>query len=169
MRFILFKFLFLALLSLPAYAEIPSNYLPMVIEAPFSFSERVFDINPALEESKRVKKPVLLYLGAADCPPCKAYTSFLKNNASDLQPHFAKYVVADIRTWLRGSKIHFQVRDEKLTSKEFLMHIGDDMALVYPSWWILDHQAKVIKKLPRGFNNFLDIEKHKQLLSLEQR
>ena len=151
------------------HAEIPNNYQPMVVVAPFSFSERVFDLTPALEESKKSKKPILLYFGAADCPPCKVYTAFLKDKTSELQPHFSNYVVVDIRTWLKGGKIYFQVGDKKLTAKEFLVHIGDDnMDLRYPSWWMLDHNAKVVKQLPRGINNYTNVENHKQLLSMKQ-
>lgn len=165
-----FKLLQLFLLSIAAqasYADIPNNYQPMVVEAPFSLSERVFDLTPALEESKKVKKPILIYFGAADCPPCKVYTAFLKDKASELQPHFSKYVVVDIRTWLKGGKIHFQIHDKKFTSKEFLNHIGDENKdLRYPSWWTLDQHAKVTKQLPRGIDSYIDVESHKQLLSV---
>ena len=95
------------------------------------------------------------------------YTSFLKDKASELQPHFSKYVVVDIRTWLKGGKIHFLIHDKKLTSKEFLNHIGDENKdLRYPSWWALDQHAKVTKQLPRGIDSYIDVESHKQLLSV---
>lgn len=165
-----FKSLYSLLLTFfitAAYAEIPNSYKPMIVEPPFSFSERIVDLTPALAESKRVKKPLLVYFGAADCPPCKVYTIFLKENANELQPLFSQYVVVDIRTWIKGSKFRFLVNDQKLSPKEFMAFIGDENKdFVFPSWWILDHQGKVIKQLPRGINNYNDIEKHKQLLSM---
>jgi thiol-disulfide isomerase/thioredoxin len=61
-------------------AEIPEAYHPIVVKAPFSLSERVFDLTPGFAKAKAMNMPVLVYLGAADCPPCKEYTKFLKEH-----------------------------------------------------------------------------------------
>ena len=60
MKFKLLQLFLLTIAAQTSYADIPNNYQPMVVEAPFSLSERVFDLTPALEESKKVKKPILI-------------------------------------------------------------------------------------------------------------
>src|SRR6185369_7163209 len=46
--------------ALHAGAEIPDAYAPMPVEAPFAFSERTFDLTPALERARRRQAPIRL-------------------------------------------------------------------------------------------------------------
>jgi len=92
------------------HAEIPDAYQPLVIKPAFSFTERRVDLTPALLQARRLNKPLLVYLGAYDCPPCKRYTGFLENHVEAMRPALDAVVVLDIRTWLKGPKLVFQIK-----------------------------------------------------------
>ena len=159
-------FFSLLLLVQNAYADIPSEYEPLVVSPPFNFSERLVDLTPAFEKAKLLKKPMFVYLGAADCPPCKDYTNFLNKNKDEMKPALSKYVIVDIRTWLRGAKLIFQVNDKKYTFDEFKAQVGDsNNTLSYPYWWLLNTEMKQIKQLPRGSSNFTNVENHIRLIT----
>lgn len=81
-----------------AIAGIPDNYSPIAIEPPFSFSERLIDLTPAITKAKRDGKPILIYMGAQDCPPCKQYEQFLEQNHSALASTYESLVVVDVRS-----------------------------------------------------------------------
>jgi hypothetical protein len=148
-----------------AHAEIPDVFEPLVIKPPFSFSERVIDLTPAFEKSKRLRKPMLVYLGAADCPPCKDYTLFLGKHKEEMKAAFADVVLVDIRTWLRGVKPTFQIYDKTYTVAQFKAWIGDsNKGLFYPSWWLLTEDGKQVRQLPQGSSNFTSVESHIRLL-----
>jgi|SRR6185369_1235854 len=161
------KIFFFALLFLAqaAQAEIPEAFHPIVVKPPFSFTERVFDLTPAFAKAKAKNMPLLIYLGAADCPPCKDYTRFLETHEKELVPVFAKFVVVDIRTWLRGGKLVFQIGEHKYSDIEFKNLIGDvKHDRFYPDWWLLTPEARQVRQLPSGSSNFLDVKNHIRLL-----
>jgi thiol-disulfide isomerase/thioredoxin len=150
-----------------AVAGIPVAFSPLIIEPPFSFAEKVVDITPALNKARTANKPLLLYVGAHDCPPCKAYGIWLEQNEKEMLPHFNKFVVAEVRTWIKGPKIIFAVNGKRFNTKEFYEFVGDSNTFAYPSWMLLDANAKIIKQLPHGANAFMDLEKHKDYLTIK--
>jgi thiol-disulfide isomerase/thioredoxin len=125
--------LVLLVASASAIARIPAAFDPIVVEAPFSFSEREFDLTPAFERARAQQKPLYVYLGANDCPPCHEYTRFLEANAQQLQPYFAKVVVVDIRSWLKGPKIVFKIYGKAYSPKQFQRFVGDVALKQMPS------------------------------------
>lgn len=160
--------LLLLLLSAPAVAEIPAAFSPIVVEAPFSFAQREFDLTAAFALAQTQGKPLYIYLGAADCPPCVAYTRFLASHAKELQPHFAHVVVVDVRSWLRGPKIVFKIGAQTFSFKQFLNHVGDtDRPLIWPYRWLLSPTGQAIKHLPSGRDyNYTDVQSHIEALRL---
>lgn len=151
-----------------AFATIPSSFRPWVVTAPAHPSERVFDLGPAMAEARRLNKPALVYFGAADCPPCNAYTQFLTENASAMAPLFASVVLVDIRTLLRDSRAPiFQFNGLRHTPLEFQTRIGDvPRGLHYPSFWLLSPQGIMLKQLDPGLPEaLLTVAGHAQLLA----
>jgi hypothetical protein len=148
-------------------AEIPNAYQPLVIKPPFSFTERRIDLTPALLQARQQKKPLLVYLGAYDCPPCKTYTAFLENHLEAMRPTLASVVVVDIRTWLKGPKLVFEIDGQSFTPGEFKAHVGDaHTSLVFPSWWLLDPAStRQLRQMPRGAGEFVKLESHTQLIT----
>jgi PQQ-dependent catabolism-associated CXXCW motif protein len=160
--------LFLAILlfaAQAAYGEIPAFYHPMEISPPFSFSERLIDLTPAFEKARQLNKPLLVYLGANDCPPCKHYTAFLEQHEEEMKPVFAKLVVVDIRTWLKGPKLIFQIYDKRYNIVQFKALVGDtNKGLFYPTWWLLTPEGKQVRQLPQSSFYFTSVESHIRLL-----
>ena len=149
-----------------ALAKIPAAFEPVVIEPPMSLSERRVNLTPALAKAQRENKPVLVYLGAADCPPCKAYSAFLDQHKTEMAPVMAGFVIADIRTWLRGPKLVFELQGQRMTVAEFKQHVGDPhKALLYPSWWLLKPDGAGLRALPPSSAQYLAVESHIRLLS----
>ena len=162
MRFILLSFF---LVVQTARADIPDFFQPLVVKPPFSFSDRIVDLTPAFEKAKRLNKPMLVYLGADDCPPCKAYSVFLERHKEEMRPSFAKVVVVDIRTWLKGPALTFQIYDKKYNVAEFKARVGDaNKRLFYPTWWLLTPEGTQLRQLPQGSSNFTSVENHIRLL-----
>ena len=161
------KLFFLALLLFfkSANADIPAYFHPLVVKPPFNFSERLMDLTPALDKAQRLNQPILVYLGAADCPPCKNYTAFLEAHQESMKPALADVVLVDIRTWLRGPKIVFQMHGQRFTVNEFKAHVGDDRkGLFYPYWWLLNPQGQQIRPLPHDTRLFTSVESHVRLI-----
>lgn len=148
-----------------AHAAIPAEFNPLVVEAPFSFFVREFDLTPAFEKSKAENKLMFIYLDAWDCPPCKEYAEFLSRNVEQLKPHFAKVVVVDIRTSLRGSTLAFKIRGKSYSFDEFKTLVGDQSSgLAYPYYWLIAPSGRQVKQLPRGSVNYTELDKHIQIL-----
>jgi thioredoxin-related protein len=148
-------------------AAIPSDYSPVVVEAPFSLRERVFDLTPAIEMARKAGKPLLLYLGATDCPPCVEYKRFLSSHRSELKEAFSEFVVIDIRTWLRGPTMYLKVEDKRLTFNQFKTLVGDtSKTLVFPSFWMLSPELKQLKQLPSGVKDYLNVNLHLDILKI---
>ena len=148
-----------------AHSEIPNSYNPIVIIPSFSFTERVMDLTPAFERAKIDKKNIFIYFGAADCPPCKLYTIFLKQNSKEMEPVFSEFLIADIRTWLRGPKITFKIYEKHFTVSEFKEYIGDNRReLVYPTWWLLNTDGRQLRQLPNNSSEYINVESHTRVL-----
>lgn len=126
----------------------------------------MFDLTDAVAKAKAEAKPLFIYLGAYDCPPCKDYEAFLEKKQAQLQGAFAKLVVVDLRTWLKGPKLVFKFGDRTYRVKEFKDLVGDqNAALLYPSYWLLSPELNQIRQLPQGSKAYLDVEEHKRLLT----
>lgn len=152
-----------------ALAGIPDNYHPIPIEPPFSFSERLIDLTPALSKAKKEGKPLLIYMGAQDCPPCKEYERFLEQNHHTLASTYESLVVVDVRSWLKGPKLVFQVTDKRYTLEEFKAAVGDiNKTYTWPYWWLINPDLRQLKQLPRGSKNYLEVELHKNLFRIEK-
>jgi thiol-disulfide isomerase/thioredoxin len=159
----------LALLSLlftpAARAEIPDFFEPVVVSSPFSFSERLFDLTPAFQKARQLHQPLLVYLGASDCPPCRDYTLFLERHKAEMKPLFAGLVLVDIRTWLRGATPVFRIDGQRYSVEQFKALVGDTRAgFYYPSWWLLASDGHALKELPRYEANYATVEAHRRLL-----
>lgn len=163
-------FLLINVLCLSAqlvFAEIPDAFQPLIVKPPFSFSERLVDLTPAFERAKQRNKPMLIYLGAADCGPCKKYTLFLDQHKDELLGPLADVVLVDIRTWLRGPDLKFQVYDKKYTVDEFVAGTGDSRRCDgYPWWWFLNPDGKQVRQLPKGSRHFASVESHIRLIKI---
>jgi thiol-disulfide isomerase/thioredoxin len=121
-----------------AIAGIPDELHPIVIKPPFSFSQRLIDLTDATQIAKEAHKPMLIYLGAEDCPPCKAYAAFLKDNVTALRPSLEKVVLVEIQTWLKGPDLKFKVGEKTYTESEFRVWIKDkSKSYLYPSFWLV--------------------------------
>ncbi|MFL5578958.1 MAG: thioredoxin family protein [Gemmatimonadaceae bacterium] len=159
--------LLLALVLSPplAAAGIPDPFRPMVVDAPFAMSERRFDLNPAIAKARAEKKLLFVYLGASDCPYCVAYERFLRAHTQALLPVYERYVVVDIRTWLKGPKPTFLVGDRTYTFGDFNTAVGDrgPKSPRYPYFWILTPELKA-KALPRGDGFYSDVGEHRRAL-----
>lgn len=150
-----------------AAAEIPAAFDPVVVRSPISLSERLFDLTPALERAQKLNKPLLIYLGASDCPPCVEYTRFLENHVADMKPVLAHFVVADIRTWLRGPQAVFQMGSRRYSAAEFKALVGErGSVLAYPGWWLLSPDGKALRALPQDERQYGSVERHRKALGL---
>jgi len=148
-----------------ACAAVPAELHPLVVEAPFSFFVREFDLTKAFEKAKAQDKPMFIYLDARDCPPCQEYSKFLSANLERLKPHFEKVVLVDIRTTLRGSTLSFRIRDRNYSFEEFKSLVGDsNIELSYPYFWLISPAGHQVRQLPRGSSNYTEVEKHIEIL-----
>jgi thiol-disulfide isomerase/thioredoxin len=157
----------LACAALWSHAEIPASYSPVVLHAqPDTAEERVFDLTAAFERARRSGKPVLIYLGAAECPPCRQYTQFLSEHEAQLRAPFGKVIVVDVRTSIRGPRPTFVFDGHRYSTLEFKAVIGNTQpGLSYPTWWLISPQGRQVRQLPRGVEQFLDVKSHAEWLS----
>lgn len=148
-----------------AYATIPDEFNPLVVEAPFSFFVREFDLTGAFLKARSENKPMFIYLDAWDCPPCKEYAEFLRKNVVALKPYFDRVVTVDIRTSLRGSALSFKIHDRNYSFEEFKVLVGDrNEGLAFPYFWLISPAGRQVKQLPRGARNYTDLGRHIQIL-----
>jgi thioredoxin-related protein len=156
----------LTLGSLQAVADIPSAYSPLPVEAPFAFSERVFDLTPAVERARAEKKLLFVYFGAKNCPYCKAYERFLSDHQAALGPVYGQHVLADIRTYITGPDVYFKVGEKKYSFREFAAIAGDaNGRTTYPRFWLLTADLKPARKMPQGSTAYRNLEEHKRLIA----
>ena len=148
-----------------AFATIPGEFNPMVVEAPFSFFVREFDLTAAFEKARSENKPMFIYLDAWDCPPCNVYAAFLRKNIDALKPYFDRVLTVDIRTSLRGSTMSFKIRDKSYSFEEFKRLVGDsNQGLVFPYFWLISPSGRQVRQLPRGVSNYTEVDRHIQIL-----
>jgi len=159
-------------IATPAWAALPAPYAPIVVQ-PTGMPERAeFDLTAAVQRARREGKRLYVYLGATDCPFCRRYEAFLARNAQELVPHFAPWLVVDLRSSLRvqADRLYVRVGARSLPYAEFQASIGDERArrLVYPSVWLLDAQVKPLMQMPAGTGTFETVDEQLEILRLEQ-
>jgi thioredoxin-related protein len=163
--------------ALSCHAGVPTAYAPTVV-APTAATSGApprweFDLTAAFKRAESEHKRLYVYLGADDCPFCRAYEAFLGKNSNELVPHFNKdYVVIDLRGSLkaRADKLFFRVGDKVLNYTDFQRALGDERArqLVYPNVWLLDNQGKMLMQMPAGAGTFQTVPEQLEILRLEQ-
>jgi len=154
-------------------AGIPTPYAAIVIQPTGQPARHEFDLTAALARARREHKRLYVYLGASDCPYCRKYEAFLERNATELVPHFAaQYLVVDLRSALivTADRLYIRVGERSLPYADFQRAIGDERArmLVYPSVWLLDHEAKPLMQMPAGTGTFQTVPEQLEILRLEQ-
>jgi hypothetical protein len=148
-----------------ARADIPDEYQPVVVRSPYSFTQRLFDLTPAFQQARKNNKPLLVYLGASDCPPCVDYSHFLESHKQEMKPIFEGLVLVDIRTWLRGARPVFRIFERDYSADEFKALIGDTRkGLYYPSWWLLTPEGRELRSLPQDETLYTSVDSHRKLL-----
>ena len=162
-----------ALFAAPAaLAGLPAAYAAVVIEPTGGPERAEFDLTPAVERARREGRRLYVYLGASDCPYCRRYESFLAQNSAALLPHFAKYLVVDLRSALsvQAKALFLRMGATSLPYAEFQRSIGDERArlLVYPSVWLLDGQLKPLMQMPAGTGTFQTVAEQLEVLQLVQ-
>ena len=159
-------------LSIPAIAALPAAYSPIVVMPTGGPGRAEFDLTAALQRASREGKRLYVYLGASDCPFCRRYEAFLEANAEELKPHFAGWLIVDLRSSLRtqAAKLYIRVGQRSLPYAEFQRSIGDERArqLVYPSVWLFDSALKPLMQMPAGTGTFQTVPEQLEILRLEQ-
>lgn len=162
------------LVSGPATAApgIPAVYAPIVVEPAGAPARAEFDLDAALSRARRENKALYVYLGARECPYCRRYEAFLAANAAELVPHFANYIVVDLRSSLtiRADALYIRAAGRSLPYGEFQRSIGDqrERLLVYPSVWLLDAALKPLMQMPAGTGTFQTVSEQLEILQLVQ-
>lgn len=155
----------LAFWVLQVRAEIPEEYQPIIIKPPFSFSERLVDLTAAVDKANLENKPLYIYLGAEDCPPCRTYKIFLSKNHLALKDAYERVILVDIRTWLKGPDLVFKVGEKSYSFTEFNSLVGDtNKTLTYPYFWLISPVLKQLKQLPQRSGIYLQVEKQLEIL-----
>ena len=156
-----------ALWSFHANAEIPEEYRPIVVTPPFSLTERLVDLSNVIEKARSENKPLYIYLGAEDCPPCREYKKFLSRNHSELEEAFARVIVVDIHTWLKGPDLVFKIGEKRYSFNEFNVLVGDSTKfLTYPYFWFVSPALRQLKQLPQRSRDYLQVDKQLELLRI---
>jgi thioredoxin-related protein len=156
-----------------AAAGIPADYVPIVVEPNSKDGKVEFDLTGAQNRAKREQKRLYVYLGAHDCPYCKVYERFLRDNAHELTAEFARdYLIVDLRSSLsvKAERLYFKVGSQSLGYKAFMERIGDERArmLVYPSVWLFDPELKPLMQMPAGTGTFQTVPEQLEILRLVQ-
>lgn len=154
-------------------AGIPPDYAPMVIEPEVKDGRTEFDLTAAQARARREQKRLYVYLGASDCPYCKLYEAFLRQNTQDLVAEFARaYLVVDLRSSLsvKAPNLYFKVGNRSLDYRAFMDRLGDERVrmLVYPSVWLLDTELKPLMQMPAGTGTFQTVPEQLEILHLVQ-
>lgn len=164
-----------ASLATVTQAAMPGAYTPIVIEPQGAPARMEFDLSAALDRARRENKRLYVYLGASDCPFCRKYEAFLAKNSGELLPHFAPYLVVDLRSSLQvqANKLFIKVGALSQPYAEFQRSIGDERArlLVYPSVWLFDARdvrPKPLMQMPAGTGTFETVPEQLEILQLVQ-
>ena len=151
---------------------LPPAYAPIVVQPTGQPARHEFDLSAALARARREHKRLYVYLGATDCPYCRKYEAFLRASADALVPHFAPYLVVDLRSALSvtAERLYIRIGNTSLPYKAFQRSIGDERErlLVYPSVWLLDTEAKPLMQMPAGTGTFQTVPEQIEVLRLEQ-
>jgi len=151
---------------------LPPAYAPIVVQPTGLPQRHEFDLSAALARARREHKRLYVYLGASDCPYCRRYEAFLGANSDALVPHFAPYLVVDLRSALSvtAERLYIRVGQSSQPYKAFQRSIGDERErlLVYPSVWLLDADAKPLMQMPAGTGTFETVPEQIEVLRLEQ-
>jgi thiol-disulfide isomerase/thioredoxin len=144
----------------------------MVVEPVGLPARAEFDLTAAVQRARQDKLRLYVYLGASNCVYCRKYEAFLEANAQELLPHFAPYLVVDLRSSLsiQANALFIKMGSVSLPYAEFQRSIGDERArrLVYPSVWLLDAQLKPLMQMPAGTGTFQTVPEQLEILRLEQ-
>ena len=155
-----------------ALAALPAAYAPITIQPSGGPARAEFDLTAAQARARRQGKRLYVYLGASDCPFCRAYESFLDLNSAELLPHFANYLIVDLRSSLRvqADALYIRVGKRSLPYVDFQRSIGDERTrqVVYPSVWLLDARLKPLMQMPAGTGTFQTVPEQLEILRLEQ-
>ena len=155
-----------------AHAALPAVYAPIVVMPTGGPARAEFDLGPAVQRARREGKRLYVYLGASDCPFCRRYEAFLEANADELNPHFAGWLIVDLRSSLRmqADRLHIRVGGRVLPYADFQRSIGDERArqLVYPSVWLFDADLKPLMQMPAGTGTFETVDEQIEVLQLQQ-
>jgi hypothetical protein len=151
----------------------PAEYAPIVVEPNVTPGKTEFDLTAAQDRARREHKRLYVYLGAKDCPYCRAYETFLRQNADALVREFARdYLVVDLRSALsvKANMLYFKVGVESLDYKTFMDRIHDERArlLVYPSVWLFDPALRPLMQMPAGTGTFQTVPEQLEILQLVQ-
>ena len=154
--------LLLAAFALAAHATIPDAFGPVVAEAA---RDGTVDLNPAIARARAERKPLLIYLGAHDCPYCRQYDRFTRSHQAALLAAYSRYVVVDIRTSLRAPGPFFRVGDRRYSFAEFQSVVGDrgSKRAFFPYFWLVTPELKA-REIPRGSAFFRDLREHQRIL-----
>lgn len=167
-------FVLALLAALPAGAAgIPADYAPIVVEPTVRDGRSEFDLSAAQSRARREKKRLYVYLGASDCPFCRIYEAFLRENVHDLLAEFARdYLIVDLRSSLavKAESLYFRVGAKSLGYRAFMERLGDERArlLVYPSVWLFDSELKPLMQMPAGTGTFQTVPEQLEILQLVQ-
>ena len=152
---------------------LPPAYGAMVLQpAPLPRSAE-FDLGPALARAQAEGKRLYVYLNADDCAYCRRYEAFLAAHHAALKPHFAPYLLVDLRSSLRVPVRELRFKTPALGSlpyADYQKAIGDERArqLVYPSVWLLDARGQPLMQMPAGAGTFETVPEQIEVLQLVQ-
>lgn len=157
----------------PALAiGLPPAYQAIVIEAAGTPERAEFDLTAAQSRARAENKWLYVYLGARECPYCRKYEAFLDKNTAELLPHFARYLIVDLRSSLSvtADALFIKVGQRSLPYAEFQKAIGDERArmLMYPMVWLFDATLKPLMQMPAGTGTFQTVPEQLEILRLEQ-
>lgn len=159
-------FLLFAMAPTLAWPRIPAELGASLVESPSMFGDRVFDLTPALALARFQNKPLFVYLGANDCPPCRQFSDFLKSNVAALAPSFSTVVPVEIRTWLQGGSISFKCYDKSYSVKSWLRKMGaSSSSLRYPSFWFLTPDLVPITQLGNDVSEIMSVPKFVEIFA----
>jgi thiol-disulfide isomerase/thioredoxin len=162
----------LGALPAPATAALPAAYGAWVVEPTGLPGRAEFDLTAPLARARRDGKRLYVYLGASDCAYCRAYETFLEENAGELVPHFRGWLIVDLRSSLRvqAQALHIRAGGRSLPYAEFQHSIGDERArqLVYPSVWLFNAELLPLMQMPAGTGTFQTVPEQLEILRLEQ-
>jgi hypothetical protein len=157
----------------PAHAAgLNAKLKPMVVQPSGPPARQEFDLTPAANRARAENKWLYVYLGADDCPYCRRYEAFIDQHVDELLPHFAKYLVVDLRSSLSttADKLYIRIGASSLPYAEYQRSIGDERArlLVYPSVWLLGTDLKPLMQMPAGNGTFQTVPEQIEILRLQQ-